>query len=198
MTSITPLLGWRDYLHVRRDRVRGDAEYFCNRALELRELVVDLLGGGYTEGVEQALGDIAEEDTVDFCILVDLANQVDIPDVEALEDEDAEKLQQFIHSEPWRSLEVDTHINVCLAMLRAYGESEAETIWHMGDPHLLRTMSRAFETTNSEQLGRFVADINALAKRADINFDHELQAIARAGADNAAHRLGIQTPALFN
>ncbi len=196
--SITPLLGWRDYLHVRRDRVRGDVEYYCTRAEEIRELVSDVLGAGLSEGALKALSDLAEEDTVDFCIMVDLANEIDIPDVAALHKEDSAKLRQFLSMEPWRSLQVDTEIAVCLAMLRAYGESDEETIWHMGDPHLLRSISLVFETVNKEQLGRFAAEINALNRRPNINFDSELMAISTAGASSAAIRLGIQAPELFN
>ncbi|MEM9621520.1 MAG: hypothetical protein AAF993_07730 [Pseudomonadota bacterium] len=196
--SITPLLGWRDYVHVRTDRLRGDAEYYLSRAEELRDLVSDLLGAGLSEGAEQALADIAEEDSVDFCILVDLAEGVDIPDVTPLKPAQAEKLLQFLRQEPWRSLEVDTEIAVCLAMLRAYGENEEETIWHMGDPHLLRSISRAFGGVNKEQLGRFVEEINGLHTHPRIHFDLELKALAIASADNAAQRLGIRTPALFN
>lgn len=198
MSSITPLLGWRDYLHVRGDRVRGDAEYFCSRAEELRDLVGRVLQSGLSEGAEQALGDLAEEDMVDFCILVDLANEVDIPGVTSLEHEDAAKLRQFLATEPWRALIVDTEINVCLAMLRSYGESEAETIWHMGDPHMLKTISRAFEAADREQLGRFVAEINRIAARPAVRFDTELMALMTAGAERAAERLGIQPPSLFN
>ena len=196
--SITPLLGWRDYLHVRRDRVRGDAEYYCSRSQEIRELVADVLGAGLSEGAIKALGDLAEEDPVDFCIMVDLAEAVDIPDVQPLHNEDIAKLRMFLQAEPWRSLQVDTEIAVCLAMLRAYGESEEETIWHMGDPHLLRSISLVFETVNREQLGRFAADMNALNRKPGINFDVELMAISTAGAENAAIRLGIQPPELFN
>ncbi len=198
MSSITPLLGWRDYLHVRRDRVRGDADYYLARASEIRDIIIDVLGAGLSEGAEQALGDLAEEDMVDFNILVDLSNEVDIPGVEALEHEDAAKLRQFLAEDPWRSLCADTEINVCLAMLRSYGESEDETIWHMGDPHMLRSISTAFDAANNEQMGRFVAEINNLARRPNIRFDNELTAIIIAGAESAAARLGVHPPDLFN
>lgn len=196
--SITPLLGWRDYVHVRADRIRGDAEYYLTRAQEIRDVVSDVLAAGLSEGAEQALTDLAEEDSVDFCILVDLASDVSIPEVEPLAEETAAKLLQFLQREPWRSLEVDTEIAVCLAMLRAYGESEEETIWHMGDPHLLKSISRAFDGVNSEQLGRFVAEINALHTHPKIHFDVELKALAVASAENAAARLGVKPPVLFN
>ena len=196
--SITPLLGWRDYVHAHVDRVRGDADYFLSRAEEIRDIVSQVLGGGLSAGAEQALADLAEEDSVEFSILVDLASDVSIPGVEPLAADDAEKLLQFLQREPWRSLEVDTEIAVCLAMLRSYGESEEETIWHMGDPHLLKSISRAFDGVNREQLGRFVAEINALHTQPTINFDPELKALAIASAENAAHRLGVQTPVLFN
>ena len=196
--SITPLLGWRDYLHVRQDRIRGDADYYCMRAQEIRASVDDVLRAGLSAGAELALSDLAEEDSVDFCIMVDLANGVDIPDVLPLDNNTQAKLYQFLAEEPWRSLEVDTEINVCLAMLRVYGENEEETIWHMGDPHLLKSLSRAFQGCNREQLGRFVSEINTLNAKAKIHFDAELQAMSCASAEIAAHRLGIPQPTLFN
>ena len=79
-----------------------------------------------------------------------------------------------------------------------YGESEEETIWHMGDPHLLKSISRAFDSVDKEQLGRFVAEINALHTHPKIHFDGELKALTLASAENAARRLGLQTPVLFN
>jgi predicted phosphoribosyltransferase len=78
-------------------------------------------------------------------------------------------------------------------MLRSYGESEAETIWHMGDPHMLKTISRAFEAADREQLGRFVAEINRIAARPAVRFDTELMALMTAGAERAAERLGISS-----
>ena len=196
--SITPLLGWRDYVHAHVDRVRGDADYYLLRASELRDIVNDVLGAGLSEGAVQALSDLAEEDSVDFSILVDLAAGVSIPGVDPLPESEAVKLTQFLTEEPWRSLEVDTEIAVCLAMLRAYGENEYETIWHMGDPHLLKSISRAFDGVNKEQLGRFVAEINSLHVHPKIHFDNELKALAVASAEGAAIRLGIKAPTLFN
>jgi hypothetical protein len=196
--SITPLLGWRDYLHVRPDKVRGDSEFYLTRAGVVCDAVSTVLQAGLSEGAQQALTDLAEEDSIDFCIMVDLAAGVDIPGVEPLVEEEQQKLNQFLNQEPWRSLAVDTEIAVCLAMLRVYGESDAETIWHMGDPHLLKSISRAFEGVNKEQLGRFVAEINALAARPAVQFDNELRALSLQSAENAAHRLRLQIPTLFN
>ena len=68
----------------------------------------------------------------------------------------------------------------------------------MGDPHLLKSISRAFDGVNKEQLGRFVAEINALHTHPQIHFDTELKALALASAESAATRLGIKTPTLFN
>lgn len=196
--SITPLLGWRDYLFTHPDRVRGDSDYYLSRAKELRETIVAVLAGGLSEGAERALTDLAEEDSVDFCIMMDLANNVQIPGVDRLESEDELHLRQFLHDEPWRSLEVDIEIAVCLAMLRAYGESDEETIWYESDPHLLKSMSQAFQGVNREQLGRFVAEINALGAQRHVEFDAELKALAVVSAESAAHRLGVKMPVLFN
>lgn len=196
--SITPLLGWRDYLFTHPDRVRGDSDYYLSRAQELRETIAVVLAGGLSEGAEQALTDLAEEDSVDFCIMMDLASGVQIPGVERLKSEDESHLHQFLHEEPWRSLEVDIEIAVCMAMLRTYGENEEDTIWYESDPHLLKSMSQAFQGVNREQLGRFVAEINALGARRHVEFDAELKALAMVGAESAARRLGVKMPVLFN
>ena len=196
--SITPLLGWRDYLHIRPDKIRGSADAYCARAEEIRDIIAQVLHAGFSTGAEQALTDLAEEDSVDFCIMVDLANHVDIPGIEPLDKEDTIHLLQFLEAEPWRSLVVDTEIAVSLAMLRAYGESEEETIWYMGDPHLLSTLSKTFESVNKEQFGRFIAEINSLCRDRGLRFDDELMALSRASANRAADRLGLQPPILFN
>ena len=198
LMSITPLLGWRDYLFTHPDRVRGDSDYYLSRAQELRETVATVLAAGLSEGAQRALTDLAEEDSVDFCIMADLAGGVQIPGVDRLEPDDASHLQQFLHEEPWRSLEVDNEIAVCIAMLRAYGENAEETIWHESDPHLLKSISQAFGGVNGEQLGRFVAEINALGSKRHAGFDAELKALAIVCAEMAALRLGVQRPILFN
>ena len=198
MSSINLLLGWRDYLSVRPDLVRGDVEYFCSRAQELRDLVVRVLSGGLSEGAEQSLGDMCEADMTDFCILIDLAAQVNIPDVEALPDDVAAALTLFVDQEPWRSLAIDNDITVCLTMLRAYGEDSAAQIWHMGDPHILRSISRVFEGVNKEQLGRLAGEINHLAEEGHVDFDVELMALIVACAERAAARLGVAPLPIFN
>ena len=195
--SINSLLGWKDYLHIRGDKVRGDSDYFCARAQELRELLSDLLSAGLSEGAEAALTDLCEGDVVDFCITQDLAAQVDIPDVVELPESQAAALSLFLEHEPWHSLVVDTHINVCLAMLRAYGEDESATMWHMGDPHILRTLSDTFERVDREQLGRLAAEINSLAGRVDMHFDQELKALVVACGERACQRLRVAPVVLF-
>lgn len=197
-TSIARLLGWRDYLHLRRDKVRGDAEAYCDRAQEIRELVAKTLSGGLTDAASYALGDLAEGDIVDFCVMVDLANGVEIPDVEPLDDDTREWLMQWRETEPWRALTVDTDINVCLAMLRAHGQEPDEIIWHMGDPHLLRTISQVFEQVDREQYARFVVEINVLVTSHKYNFDSELLALLNVASDNAAHRIGVEPKPIGN
>jgi hypothetical protein len=193
-SSVTTILGWRDYLHVRRDRVRGDAEYFCDRAGEIREQLEFLLANGLNDGAETALGELAEEDMVDFCIMADLANHVDIPDVAPLTHEAARCLEQFFANDPWHSLLADIEINVCLAMLRAYGESEEDTLWHSNDPYLLTAISRALDDCNEEQLGRFVAETDALAEHSDLAWDDELKELMQVCIDRAAGRLRVRHP----
>ncbi len=196
--SIIPLLGWRDFVHLRQDHVRGDADSYCTRAAELRELVTRTLSGGLNEASEEILADIAGDDIVDFCILVDFANDVDIPDVDPLDEDTREWLSRWVENDPWRSLAIDTDISVCVAMLRAYGKNEQETIWHMSDPHLLRSISRVFDAVDREQYLHFVGEINALHEAAAVSFDSELIALTTASAERAAERLGIQQAILFN
>ena len=197
-SSIIPLLGWRDFVHLRQDHVRGDVDHFCTRASELRELITRTLSGGLNEASEEILADIAGDDIVDFCIMVDLAGDIDIPDVDALDEDTREWLSRWIESEPWRSLAVDTDISVCIAMLRAYGKSDEETVWHMSDPHLLRSISRVFDAADREQYLHFVGEINALYELSTVNFDSELIALTTASAERAAERLGIRQEPLFN
>lgn len=193
-SSITRLLGWRDFTHMHSDRVRGDAEYYCDRAGELHEELEFILSSGLNEGAEASLTHLAEEDIVDFCIMADLANHVDIPGVRSLSIETARCLEQFIASEPWHALLADTEIMVCLAMLRAYGENEEDTVWHVNEPYLLTAISRALDDCNEEQLGRFVAETNALAKLSDIIWDDELNDLMTVCANRAAQRLGVKHP----
>ncbi len=196
--SIIPLLGWLDYVHLRQDHVRGDVEYYCSRAVELRELVTRSLSGGLNEASEEILADIAGDDIVDFCIMVDFANDIDIPDVPPLDHTTRDWLAHWLSLEPWRALAVDTDISVCKAMLHAYGKSDEDTVWHMSDPHLLRSISRVFEAVDREQYLHFVGEINLLAANPKFSFDSELIALTMASADRAAQRLGIRAEPLFN
>ena len=193
-SSVTKILGWRDYLHARSDRVQVDAEYFVDRASEIRDQLEFVLANGLNEGAEASLGELAEEDMVDFCIMADLANHVDIPGVEQLAPETARCLEQFFVNDPWHALMADVEINVCLAMLRAYGESEGETIWHLNDPYLLTAISRALDDCNEEQLGRFVAETQTLAERSDIVWDDELNELMAVCVNRAAGRLRVRHP----
>ncbi|MEQ8693039.1 MAG: hypothetical protein RIC89_19670 [Pseudomonadales bacterium] len=196
--TYTQLLGWHDFLHVRQDKVRGDVEYFCMRAGELAELVKGMLSAGYSASAEQVLGDLSEGDMVDFAILVDLADGVDIPDVEPLPASVRDLLQRFLHNDPWRALVVDTNIIVCLAMLRSYGHTDEDSIWYHSEPHLVRSLSKAFEGVDREQFNRLVAEINALSEDPNTSFDAELIGMATVSAELAAERLGLKPPVLFN
>ena len=80
------------------------ADQFAARAAEVRSQVEFLLGGGLTEGAEAALGALAEEDMVDFCIMVDLAGGVTIGGLEPLDPQTQLHLSEFLDQEPWRSL----------------------------------------------------------------------------------------------
>src|SRR5262244_2079597 len=100
------LLKWRESRTLAVED-RALAEEFASRASDLRSQVSFLLSGGLTEGAIEALGALAEEDMVDFCILVDLAAGIPIGGIEPLDAETRLHLTEFLDEEPWRSLAVD-------------------------------------------------------------------------------------------
>ena len=117
--EILRFFNWRLNVHDSH-QVAGDAEVsdaFAQRAGEVRESVEFVLDNGLNEGAEEALGSLAEQDMGDFCIMVDLAQGVAIPEVEPLRKDTAEHLVEFLETEPWHSLLVDNDVTVAIAML---------------------------------------------------------------------------------
>src|SRR5262249_4572691 len=105
------------------------AEEFATRAGEVRTQASFLLGGGVTDGAVEALGALAEEDMVDFCILVDLAAGMQIAGVAPLDAQTQRNLGEFLDREPWRSLAVDNDITIALAMIEDVLAGGAGTPW---------------------------------------------------------------------
>ena len=119
-SAYTGLRAWRDFyrrLHVESEADREQATAFAERAAEVRIEVEILLRNGLNDGAKDALGTLAEQDMVDFCIMVDLSEGVAMPEVEPLDDETRLHLNEFLSDEPWHSLAVDTDMTVALAML---------------------------------------------------------------------------------
>jgi hypothetical protein len=165
------------------------ADEFATRATEVRSQVCFLLSGGLTEGAEEALAALAEEDMVDFCIMVDLAGGVAIGGLDPLDAQTRLHLTEFLDEEPWRSLSVDNDIIVALAMIEEI-LAEAEVPWYRASPQLPVTLANLMDRVDREQYVRFAAEFEARLKR---HPDHAWDAvvlvreIVRAGA----RRLGV-------
>ena len=179
-----------------RERDEEHARMFAERAAELREEVEFLLAGGLSEGAEQALNALAEEDMSDFCILVDLAEPVSMPDVEPLAELTRQHLHQFLDAEPWHSLVVDNDITVALGLLDRVGSEATNRPWYDYSPHLIEVIARVMDNANSEQLQRFVAEFNVLANRDHLNLPDEVPELFRTLLHSASQRLGIAVPQL--
>ena len=109
---------WRDNIHQRLASTQREDEAhhaaFVARAYELRDEIEFLARNGLNEGAEESLGTLAEQDMADFCIMVDLSADVEIEGVAKLTHETRQHLQEFLDSEPWHSLTVDTDLTVAL------------------------------------------------------------------------------------
>ncbi len=190
---------WRDLnrkLQAARSEDETQAEQFSERANEVREEVQFLLGAGLSEGAEQALNSLAEEDMTDFCILVDLAEPVDLPGVTALPEDTRRHLHQFLDQEPWHSLVIDNDITVALALLDSVGATNTNRPWYEYAPHLVELVARLMDQVNKEQLLRFVGEYNALAERDNLHLPQELPQVFESLVHGAANRLGMQMPAI--
>lgn len=141
------------------------SESFSERAAELRSQVSFLLSGGLTEGAIEALSALAEEDMVDFCIMVDLAGAIDIADVDPLEAETQLHLSEFLDQEPWRSLAVDNDMTVALAMVEDILLQSTSVPWYRVSPQLPVTLANLMDRVNREQYLRFAAELEARLHR---------------------------------
>jgi hypothetical protein len=134
------------------------ADEFAARAAEMRSQVEFLLSGGLTEGAEEALAALAEEDMVDFCIMVDLAGGVAIGGLEALDAQTQLHLSEFLDEEPWRSLSVDNDIIIALAMIEDVLVQGDHVPWYRASPQLPVTLANLLDRVSREQYVRFAAE----------------------------------------
>lgn len=188
---------WRDFhrrLKIAEAEDVEQAAQFAERAAEVRAEVMVLLQRGLTEGASEALGTLAEQDMLDFGILMDLAEPVPIPDVEPLDEETRRHLAEFLDAEPWHSLAVDTDLAVALGMLKAVAQSPAP--WFEASPEVVRVVASMMARANAEQVQRFVGEINARFSADEL--PAELTGMLRYVIHSAAERLGIRPPALLD
>jgi hypothetical protein len=154
------LLRWRESRALAIED-RALAEEFAGRAAELRSQVNFLLGGGLTEGAIEALGALAEEDMVDFCILVDLAAGITIAGATPLDAETRLHLTEFLDEEPWRSLAVDNDITIALATIEDMLLQSDEAPWYRVAPQLPVTLANLMDRVDREQYIRFAGELEA-------------------------------------
>lgn len=167
------------------------ATAFAERAQEMRDQLEFLLSAGLSEGAEQSLNALAEEDMSDFCIMVDLAEPIDIPDVAPLAEQTRQHLHNFLDGEPWHSLVIDNDITVALASLDAIGATASNRPWYEQAPHLVELIARLLDQVNKEQLLRLVGEYNALASRDNLNLPKQLRDTFEALVHSGTQRLGM-------
>ena len=185
---------WRELNRRVQTAKREDEEHataFAERAQELRDELEFLLSAGLSEGAELSLNALAEEDMSDFCIMVDLAEPIDIPGVTPLAEQTREHLHNFLDGEPWHSLVIDNDITVALASLDAIGASVSNRPWYEQAPHFVEMIARLLDQVNKEQLLRLVGEYNVLATRDNLHLPRELGATFEALVHSATQRLGI-------
>ena len=185
---------WRELNRRVQAAKREDEEHataFAERAQEIRDELEFLLSAGLSEGAELSLNALAEEDMNDFCIMVDLAEPIDIPGVNPLAEQTREHLHNFLDGEPWHSLVIDNDITVALASLDAIGASVSNRPWYEQAPHFVEMIARLLDQVNKEQLLRLVGEYNVLATRDNLHLPRELGATFEALVHSATQRLGI-------
>ena len=191
---------WRDSLHQRlaethaQDASHHDA--FVARARELRDEIEFLARNGLNEGAEEALGTLAEQDMADFCIMVDLAADVSIDGVVALDAETRLHLAEFLDNEPWHSLAVDTDMTVALAMIEDVAAGAEDRPWYETSPNLMRVTARVLDQANAEQVQRFAAELNALHEASGTSVPADAAEIIGYIVGQAAARVGLRPPEL--
>ena len=181
------LLKWRDAQRLIEDE--AVAAHFAARAGEVRQKVEFLLAGGLTEGAEAALAAFAEEDMVDFSIMVDLAANVAIDGVDSLAGDTRQHLVEFLDNEPWHSLATDLDITVVLAMIEDVLQHEGR--WYETSPQLTLTLATLMDRVNRDQFQRIEAEIHERVGRhatADESTTEMIDSLVHVGAQ----RLGIR------
>ncbi len=174
----------------------AQASEFCERALAIRDQVEFLLGGGLSEGAETALSALAEQDMVDFCIMVDLAEPIQIPKVTPLPKATRKQLALFLDKEPWHSLSVDNDITVAIALLDKIGAQPTNQPWYRYAPGLMDFSAQLLDQVNKEQLLRLVGEYNVLAERDHLQLQEDVMGVMDVLIKQAAQRLGIPVPTL--
>jgi hypothetical protein len=174
-----------------READADQAEAFAEQAQAIREKLNFLLSAGLSEGAELSLNAMAEEDMNDFCIMVDLAEPVDIPGVTPLEEDIRKHLHNFLDSDPWHALVIDNDITVALASLDAIGAEVSNRPWYEIAPHLVEFIARLLDQVNKEQLIRFVGEYNAIAERDHLHLPAELASLFEELVHSATQRLGM-------
>ena len=184
------ILKWREAKAIAVED-RALAEQFATRAGEVRSEVDFLLSGGLTEGASEALAALAEEDMVDFCIIVDLAGGVAIDGVVPLDPDTRMHLNEFLDEEPWRSLSVDNDITIALAMVEETVARSDHEPWYRTSPQLPVTLANLMDRVDREQYMRFSGELDLRLQR---HPDHaaDLVAIVREIVRSGARRVGVQ------
>jgi len=191
---------WRDSLHQRLTETHAEDvshhDAFVARAQELRDEIEFLARNGLNEGAEEALGTLAEQDMADFCIMVDLAADVSIDGVVALDAETRLHLAEFLDNEPWHSLAVDTDMTVALAMIEDVAAGTEDRPWYEASPNLMRVTARVLDQANAEQVQRFAAELNALHEASGTSVPADAAEIIGYIVEQAATRVGLRPPEL--
>ncbi len=196
--DILRFFNWRLDVHDRHQAADDEelSEAFAQRAAEVRESIEFVLDSGLNEGAEAALGALAEEDMGDFCIMVDLAQGVGIPEVEPLRKVTAEHLGEFLETEPWHSLLVDNDVTVAIAMLEDVAVRTDEGPWYRVCPNMARVVAGVLDRVNAEQMQRFVGEIEAVKTRTGVRLpDDVLDLVVNLVASNS-ERLGMRPPSI--
>ena len=158
------LLKWREAQALATEDA-ALAEMFAARAAEVHSQAGFLLSAGLTEGACAALAALAEEDMVDFCILVDLASGIAIGDLAPLDAQTRLHLSEFLDQEPWRALAVDNDITVALAMVEDVLVRADQQPWYRTSPQLPVTMANLMDRVDREQYARFADELETRLQR---------------------------------
>jgi hypothetical protein len=164
------------------------ADGFAQRAAEVRQEVEFLLAAGLTEGASEALTAVAEQDMVDFSIMVDLTAAITIDGVEPLSADTRTHLEEFLDEEPWHSLAIDLDITVVLAMIEDVLQHQGR--WYETSPQLPLTLATLMDRVNREQFQRFAAELHVLKgnhEQSDSTTEDMIHELVQVGA----RRVGV-------